>query len=77
MTQFRKIFLLTSLHNVASESDGQILKNFQGMGISHMVSVFRIFHYKTFHKMNLARLIPILAVATCQLDEFDPFTECP
>ena len=55
----------------------QILKNFQGMGISHMVSVTRIFHYGTFHKMNLARLIPILAVVTCQLHDYDPFTECP
>ena len=48
-----------------------------GMGITHMISVFRMFRNEIFHKMNLLRLIPILVVVTCQLDDYDLFSECP
>ena len=34
-------------------------------------------HNEIFNKMNLTRLIPILAVVTCELDDYDLFTECP
>ena len=32
---------------------------------------------RIFHNMNLLRLIPILAVVTCQFVEYDTFLECP
>ena len=53
---------------------------FNGIGrvwISQMVLGFRIFITKYFIKMYLVKLIPILALVTCQLDGYDPFYECP
>ena len=48
-----------------------------GMGISHMISVSRMFRNEIFYNMNLLRLIPILVVVTSQLNDYDPFSECP
>ena len=44
---------------------------------THGISVMKFFITKDFTKMNLLRLIPILVVVTCQLDDYDPFEECP